>query len=375
MSHLFVAMPDHPSVRMREIADAAGVSVSAVSLALRNSPKISAERRRAIMMVAEKLGYRRDPRLAELMEHLRLVRHREAPSHVAMVIPELTREQVLHYPPILNLMEGVREIAEFAGYGIDVFHLTDPSMTLQRLRSILRARGIKGVVIAPCASGVARLDFDIEGFCVATAGYSIIEPCIHRACPDYLQMMDGLLATCTTLGYQRIGLVMTYGEGGIGHKLFTSSFLYYQSMLPAKRRLPILPKPEIQASNLREWIDCHRPDVVISAGSVYKLMSEIGVKIPAEVGFASIDASEEPRYADGANHHYQLVGREALKLVLAAINLNLTGEPPHPKVVLVDSHQQEGTTLKREGIKRVVPAKARLKSRAAEVPAFRGFLD
>lgn len=360
---------------MRDIAEAAGVSLSAVSLALRNSPKISAERRREIMVAAERLGYRRDPRLAELMEHLRLVRHREVPSHLAMVIPELSREQVRHYPPIVNLLAGVREIAEVAGYQIDIFHLADPGMTLSRLRGILLARGIKGVVIAPCASGVARLDFNIEGLCVATAGYSIIEPRIHRACPDYLQMMDELLETCTSLGYQRIGLVMTYGEGGIGHKLFTSSFLYHQSMLPAERRLPILPKPNITPVKLRQWLDRHRPDVVISAGSVSRLMREIGVKIPAEVGFASIDVSEDPQFADGADHHYQLVGREALKLVLASINLNLTGEPLHPKVVLVDSHQQEGTTLKRPARARAAAAGSALRKEVSQVRAFRGFLD
>jgi hypothetical protein len=35
------------------------------------------------------------------------------------------------------------------------------------------------------------------------------------------------------------------------------------------------------------------------AGSVYQLLREIGVKIPGEVGFASIDVAEPPRPKPG----------------------------------------------------------------------------
>lgn len=367
-----MAKPD--PISMREIAAAAGVSVSAVSLALRNSPKVSPDRRREILTLAERLGYRRDPRISELMEHLRMARAQRAPSRVAVVIPELTVEQLQHYPPILGLIAGVREVAELAGFGVDCFHLADPGMSCARLRSILIARGIKGVVLAPCASGVATLDFDCAGLYAATAGYSITAPRLHRACPNYLQMMDEILQRCTELGYRRVGLVMTYGEGGIGHKLFTSSFLFYQTKIPAAARLPILPKPEINAVNLRAWLAEHRPDVVISAGSVYRQLRAIGVDIPGEIGFASIDVSEPPAHAAGADHRYVLVGREALKLVLTCLNLNLTGVPTDPKVVLVDSHWREGATLRPKPGARKKP-QPRTRPEEVHAPVFRGFLD
>lgn len=359
---------------MREIATSAGVSVSAVSLALRNSPKVSEERRREILALAERMGYRRDPRISELMEHLRMARSQRAPSRVAVVIPELNVEQLQHYPPILGLLAGVRAVADLAGFGVDCFHLAEPGMSCARLRSILLARGIKGLVVAPFASGVATLDFDFEGFCAATAGYSITAPRLHRACPNYLQMMDEILERCTELGYKRVGLVMTYGEGGIGHKLFTSAYLFYQTKIPPSARIPILPKPEITPDNLNAWLQQHRPDVVISASSVHGLLRSIGKRVPDDIGFASIDVSEPPTHASGADHRYLLVGREALKLVLTNLNLNLTGVPSDPKVVLVDSHWREGTTLRpKAGARRKPhPRQSRVETLA---PVFRGFLD
>ncbi|MDR2675180.1 MAG: LacI family transcriptional regulator [Opitutaceae bacterium] len=367
-------MPQTTTVSMKKIAETAGVSVSTISLALRNSAKISAGRRAAILRLAEKMGYRNDPRISELMLYLRTARAGRAPSNIAFVIPELTRDQVRHYSPILCMLDGVREMAGTVGFEVDVFHLADPGMNTKRLRSILTARGIRGVIIAPFASGVAELDFDIRGFSVATAGYSIVKPRLHRACPHYQQMMDELLETCTALGHRRLGLVMTYNEGGIGHKLFTSSFLYYQSKIPADDRIPILPKPEISPGHLRRWLAAHRPDVVISAASVYHLLHGIGVDIPRDVSFASIDLSEPPTDAAGADQRYQLVGREALTLVLSQLNLNRTGEPEDPRVLLVDSHQREGFSLVAKNSRPRKKKKIFTPRRASPAPAFLGFL-
>jgi hypothetical protein len=71
----------------------------------------------------------------------------------------------------------------------------------------------------------------------------------------------------------------------------------------------------------------------------------MGLAIPGDLHFANLDLSEPPRQAAGMDHRYQLVGSEAVKLVLTQFTLNLTGVPADPKVVLVDSHRRDGFTL------------------------------
>jgi len=53
-------------VSLRDVARAVGVSHMAVSLALRDDPRVSEARRREIRAKAEQLGYRPDPMLSSL---------------------------------------------------------------------------------------------------------------------------------------------------------------------------------------------------------------------------------------------------------------------------------------------------------------------
>ncbi|HEY0944078.1 MAG TPA: LacI family DNA-binding transcriptional regulator [Opitutaceae bacterium] len=332
-------------VSQRDIAAKAGVSVSAVSLALRNHPKISPEVRERIQKIARRLGYHADPKVAQLMEHLRTARTNRVRSKLAVLIPELTPAQLKNYRPIVEMLVGAREQAADAGFDLDVFHLVEPGMSTARLRVILRTRGIQGIFVAPFASGVGRIDFDFSGFAAATAGYSIVDPLLHRSCPNYLQMMDEILEWVTRQGYRRVGFILTYRPGGIGHKLFSSSFLYYQNQIPTEQRIPILSKTEITDPNLLRWIATHEPEVIISSGPIYTRLTGLGVPIPKKIKFASIDLSEPPQDAAGVDHQYRLVGGETVKLILSQTLLNMTGVPDHPKIVLVDSHWRPGFTM------------------------------
>ena len=345
-------MASEDFISLRNIAEKAGVSVSAVSLALRNSPKTSLKRRQEIQRLAKKMGYRQDPRVAELMQHLRKSRRNRSPSQMAILVPELTREEVRKHPRIKELIAGIRSLAETVGFGVDFIYLSDPGMSCRVARSIIIARGIKGVVVLPFASGTAELDFDFGGLCVATAGYSIVKPKLHRACPDYFKMMDEMLDMCVVAGHRRIGLIMTK-TGGIGFKQFNSSFLYFQSGIPDSDRLPMLGSPirrtwhdeGAEPDSIKKWLKKYKPDVVIGTAQVLQTIQGFGISVPKDLGFVSIDVSETPTDAAGANHCYEMVGYETFKLMLSSVNLNLTGVPEHPRVVLVDSHQQPGFTL------------------------------
>lgn len=339
---------------MRDLAREVGVSVSAVSLALRNSPKISKKKRDEIIRAAQRIGYVKDGRVTELMEHLRSYRTTTRMSTIAVLVLDVAKADLNKYPRIRSFMSGIEKEARDNGYGVDPIFLVDMGVSARRLRNILIARGIKGIVVMPFQTGVGKLDLDISGFCVSTAGYSIIDPMLNRACSNYLQMMDELLEQICQLGYRRVGFIMTYVSGGVGHKLYSSSYLYYQTLIPEELRIPILPRRDINQDGIRKWMDQYKPDVVISSGKIYRDLQNMGYRIPEDLGFASLEILDDHREASGVDHRPELVGREALKLSFSDINLNNSGVPENPKVVLVDSHFKPGNTLKPVGSSRSV---------------------
>ncbi len=345
-------------VSMRDLAKEAGVSVSAVSLALRNSPKISPEKRKAIAKLAKRMGYVKDGRVTELMEHLRTFRAKKQLATIVILVLDFSRADLKLYPRIQSLIFGIEQEARDNGYDPDLMFMEDMKVSPKRLRNILTARGIKGVVVMPFQTGVGKLDLDLSGFCVSTAGYSIINPMLNRACPDYLQMMDELLEQICRLGYKRIGFIMTYVSGGVGHKLYSSSYLFYSNLIDESLRIPILRRRDIALDGIKNWMDKYQPDVVISSGKIYRLLQDLGYRIPEDLGFASLEIVDDHRDASGLDQRMELVGREALKLSFSDINLNNPGVPEHPKTVLIDSHFKPGNTLRKVGRARSVRLRA-----------------
>src|SRR5687768_9296979 len=99
---------------MRELAALAGCSQTAVSLALRNHPRIPLSTRNRILAIAKKTGYTRDPLVSTLMTQLRSSRKARTVEKLAMLTwwdkpgPQNPRGLALH--------EGMNERARHLGY-------------------------------------------------------------------------------------------------------------------------------------------------------------------------------------------------------------------------------------------------------------------
>ena len=200
-------------------------------------------------------------------------------SKLAVIIPDLEkRADLKRYNRFEKLVSGIEAQCLASGYGTDYFYLKDMQVSPKRLKSILLSRGIRVIILLPCLNGVGTIDLDLNGLCASSSGYSIIEPNVNRACPNYLQMMDGLLEQALALGYRRIGFIMAYQSGGTGHKLFASSYFYYSSQLSENERIPILARRDISEPNIRQWMETRQPEAVISSGAIYKTLQKLDTR-------------------------------------------------------------------------------------------------
>lgn len=117
-----------PPCNLRSVARASGVSVATASLALRDRPEIAAKTRERVRAVADKLGYRLNPLIGELMCALR---HRKKRQRTTMVeiaaragVSRATVSLVLRHPTrasagmVARISAALREL----GYSRDPLH-------------------------------------------------------------------------------------------------------------------------------------------------------------------------------------------------------------------------------------------------------------
>ncbi len=125
---------------IKDIAEAAGISHTAVSLALRNHPKVSAETREKVRKLAEQMGYRPDPLLGALVAYRQGLRPAGFRETIAWVTNYSTQDgwRINAYN---KYFEGATERAQQLGYSIDEVWLREPGVSARQVSRVFRARG------------------------------------------------------------------------------------------------------------------------------------------------------------------------------------------------------------------------------------------
>jgi len=335
----------HPAMSgrttMRQIATAAGVSVATVSMALRNSEKITPETRAKVRSAAESLNYQPDPLIAALSSRRR-ERTLSNLDVIAYVTAYPTKEGWRQNRFSPAAYEGACARAAQRGYRIEHFWLREANMTTRRLANILHARGILGLCIAPFPDAIPQFTFPWENFCAAAIGYSMMRPALHRACPHQFQGMQLALNTLRHRGYKRIGVALGKRVSKIVAKNWIAAVLLYQYN-HGRNAATCLVYEESDRLELTNWMKAHKPDaMIISDIALLEWFKDIRVRIPEDMGVVPLE--NYPGYAC-LDQKPGMVGAAAIDLIIGLIQRNETGLPADPKVVMVEGAWVDGPTV------------------------------
>src|SRR5450432_2814482 len=194
-------------MNVRYLAKLAGVSASAVSLALRHSPRISGATRERIHRLARESGYAPDAKIVELMRHLRRPRADRQLASFGVISFYETLRPWARSRHLGAIFEGMTRRAGELGFRLEPLWLRAPGMTYRRFRGILDARGIEGLL------SFGRPDLDQEfpaelgAHAIVTVGLSIRTP-LHRVTSHFYNDTVNVLDRVHALGYRRPGLVL-----------------------------------------------------------------------------------------------------------------------------------------------------------------------
>jgi len=341
---------------MKDIAHKAGVSKTAVSLALRNDPQVSEALRTRIQKIASEMGYVRNPKIGELMSQMRSSSTRS--QHGTLALFNGNQDPLAHieHPTIPTYYEGCKRRAEALGYAVDKFWLYEPNMTSQRWVSVLKSRGISGIVLIGLMRQNRLPDFFkpvVEAFPTTVTGVRTRKPALSFSCADHHMLTLQAFERAIACGYSRPGLVMEETIDNLVEHRFTSAYLTGQlKYLPPEQHLHPFNQFDEAKQNHQlffDWFEKEKPDVILTLfHTVEKWLRSKGIKIPEEVGLIQLEhRKHHPNWA-GMDQHNDICGEAAVDMVINLIYNGEKGFPEFPRATLIGSTWVNGKSVKQD---------------------------
>lgn len=340
-------MEPKPAANLAAIAAAAGCSVSTVSRALRRSPVLPGRTIQRIQRIANRLGYRTNPLVTQVMRHMRGAHIASSRGTLAYLAFGPTGDAWQRHLTFVGFFEGARARAMELGFTVEEFWADNPAMSPVRLGQILRARGITGVIVGPSPGLPAAPRLAWADFAPVKIGVPFLDLPLPCAVSNHYRGMLRVIERLTALGYRRLGLVLQEHQNIKTSALWLAPLAYHEQHLrPGDRVAPLVMKRWREADFTR-WFRAHRPEVVIGLRSeLITWLEHLGQDVPAKVGFVHLDRCTEPGDYAGIDQKPREVGAAAVDMVVHRLLANERNLQPAPRQLLVEGVWVDGPTVR-----------------------------
>lgn len=314
-------MPSPRPPTLKDIARRAQVSVSTVSYALRDAPNIPPATSARIRAAASALGYRPNPRVAELMAHIRAGRPANTAERLALLWPPGSPPD--HFAR--TLAAAARARATERGYRLDSFLLADHLRHPRRLADILLARGIVGVLFGPASSPLRlTLDWPWDRFAMAVIGATEWSAPLSRACHHHYEAMRLVLEKLTAAGARRPVALLHAPTNERAHRGWQAAWLAYGPPA-ASRRLLLYHQPD----DLHARLPALTPDaLILDAPALLPFATHLP---PTRIALLS-RPPDAP--CGGIEQGYDTIAAHAVDLVVGQLQRHERGLPSPPRSLL-----------------------------------------
>lgn len=327
---------------LREVAASAKVSLAAASFALNGTGSVSEACRKRVVAAAVRLGYQPDMRVAEIMRRIRRDQHSAYRETVAIL--DMWPSRGGWQEPVANQQyrTGIYQRAHQLGYELEEHWFGEAGLTPKRVEHIIRARGIRAVIVPPVINPDAGRLFNWNAFAAVTIGPSLDIP-IHRVCNHRFRTVRTAIENLTALGYRRLGFVMAHHPLPIVEDFWCSGFISHQANLKRAETVPLLLHDPVSFREVGRWYRKHRPDaVIIHDTNQLDALVEAGLEPGRNAAVAYLNWTPSVTQLAGVDQQAELMGATAVDCLMGQLLRHEVGLPRAPQEIMIESVWRPG---------------------------------
>lgn len=342
-------MPQHyKRPTLKDIAAKAGLSVAAVSMALRNHASIPKATQERVRKIADELRYAPDPALSALAAHRNSLRVRSNFSVIGLISNWKERDAWTRLQSAQEVIEGAKSRALELGFTLQHFWAGEDGLSPKRFSQILKTRGIRGIILAPFEEFDDTFELDWDAFSVVTiekpARYPHFHHILQNQYSDYLLCWEMLRSR----GYTRVGLVVRSDLADRASHQWEAAHSYAQTQSRSRLDpIPILSLEKSQrADTIRSWLHHYRPQAVISrCDYFFEAAEDEGISVPKDVAYVSLNVSDDRPGVSGIYQHRKTMGATAVDVLNTLLQRNHRGQHEVSIGTQIDGSWRKGYTL------------------------------
>ncbi len=334
-------------ITLKDVAACCGVSVAAVSYALHDNPRISEATRLAIRKAADKLGYRPDPFLSALVSYRSNVKVARVQGEVAVLYP--CRKTSPHSRLFRFHRESFGRRMADQGYSVSDFYLDTIDYASKRLRQILLARNIRGLVLGWGFEPQTLADFPWQEFVVVSTERVIVHSSIDRISMNHSRAIRDVMEKVRNKGHRRVGLIYYDDTPLAVKKNLLGGYLVEMEMAgELDARLHVFEHRRGESpERFRKWLRESKPDALLSHRRIdHAFFEKAGVKFPRDYGYAVAEIDDANPGVDSGVYVVDTMGQIlANTLVRKMVTYDSVSLETEGHIMLVNGVWHDGVTL------------------------------
>lgn len=342
-------------VNQKVIAQELGLNQSTVSRALKGDRQIPEQTRRLVQETAERMGYRPNPMVTSLMEHIRMGKARASKGSIIIIVDRVDQKEWFLYDAYRQQYQGFVQRAESRGFSTECFFIGGNKMSAPMIDRICHQRGVDGICFsAPTRDVMHDFQLSWDRYSCSKIAYSWDNLPMNQVSTNHRRNADRCYRELLSRGYRRIGMIVDVLTEHWVDDAWLASYCLHRLTVSPHESIPhfVVNVTRDQREEFHQWQKQWQPTAIVCAGQSQAEWLDQNNLLPVHIPRVLCCRPANSRYA-GMDENNEMVGATLCDVLTAKILHNERGLQDHPQTVLIEGTWCDAPSLPDKAPKQV----------------------